>query len=107
KKFVDTACSKLNIDSDNVDDVFRDGRAVSGDRSRIVKVKFKNMRSHRTFLTGFLGIRSELPGGPLTYVRPDLTYLQRQQDRQLRIELKERREAGENVKISRGRIVPK
>ena len=65
------------------------------------------MQSRRVFLTGFASARSALPGGERSYVRPDLTYQQRLRDRELRQKLKERREAGENVKISRGQIIPK
>ncbi|MCG8430646.1 MAG: hypothetical protein MJA29_05705, partial [Candidatus Omnitrophica bacterium] len=103
--FVKSTCSKLNIDCSDVAEVFRDGQVPQGGRSRIVKVKFRNLRSRRSFLTGFLGARSGLPGGTKVYARPDLTYRQRQKDRKLREELKERRERGENVKIAHGSIV--
>ena len=39
------------------------------------------------------------------YVNPDLTAAQRKRDVELRRELRARREAGEKVKISQGRIV--
>ena len=106
RQFIDNICDKIGIDPADVADVFRDGRNPPGGRARIVKVKFHNLRSRRKFLTGFVGVRSDVPGGTGAFVRPDLTFRQRQLDRSLREELKKRREAGENIKIFRGRIVP-
>ena len=60
KLFVRDVCNKLNIVNDDVADCFRDGRGVPGSRSRIVKIRFTNMQSRRTFLTGFNGVRSGL-----------------------------------------------
>ena len=41
------------------------------------------------------------------YINPDLTPLQQKESRLLRIELKQRREIGEDVMIRRGKIVSK
>ena len=107
KDFVNAACDKMEIDRSGVLECFRDGQPPSGRRSRIVKVKFADSASRRNFLTGFRSVRTSLYGGTEVWVRPDLTYRERCRDRELREELKRRREAGEQVKISRGQIVQK
>lgn len=102
---VESACEKLHINRADVLETFRDGRP-SADRPRIVKIKFKNSNSRREFLMGFRNVRSALPGGANAWVRPDLTYRQRQSDFVLRKELYRRKEGGEeNLKIHRGKIV--
>jgi hypothetical protein len=104
--FVDEACAAMNIDRSDVVDTFRDGQSQA-DRPRIVKVKFSKQPSRHKFLIGLRSKREDLPGAANAWVRPDLTYRQRQADRILREELKRRRDGGEEVKISRGKIVPK
>ena len=104
--FVDSACAAMNIDRADVTDTFRDGRSQD-DRPRIVKVKFSKQASRHKFLIGLRDKRAGLTGAENAWVRPDLTWRQRQADRVLRVELKRRRDGGEEVKISRGKIVPK
>jgi hypothetical protein len=98
-------CSKMNVNANDIADTFRDGRALDG-RPRIMKVKFKNSQSRRSFLTGFRGARDTVANAQRAWVRPDLTYQQRVKDRELRAELSRRRDAGEaNIKIHRGEII--
>jgi hypothetical protein len=104
--FVNEACVAMNIERADVADTFRDGKA-QGDRPRIVKVKFSKQASRHKFLVGLRDKRDGLPGAANAWVRPDLTYRQRQADRVLREELKRQRDQGLEVKIHRGQIVPK
>jgi hypothetical protein len=106
ESFVYTACDKMNIDRADVVETFRNGQARPG-RPRIAKIKFKNSSARHAFLIGFRGVRGGMAGAENAWVRPDLTYRQRQADRVLLEELQTRRDRGELVKISRGQIVPK
>jgi hypothetical protein len=106
KIFVQTACIKMKVNEADVTDVFRDGKPPDKG-SRIVKIKFQNSNSRHSFLIGFHSARDSFPGAENSWVRPDLTFRQRQADKVLREELKTRRLAGEIIKISRGQIVPK
>ena len=105
-QYVNDACDKMHIDRADVVETFRDGKPRSG-RPRIAKIKFRNSAARKKFLTGFRGVRNGLSGAENAWVRPDLTYRQRQADRELREELQKRKDQGESVKISRGQIVPK
>ena len=104
-RLIADVCSKVSVDPADVSESHRFGPPNSDGRPRIMKVRFRNKASRRKFLTGFHSVRAAIPGLENSRVRPDLTFQQRQQDRQLRTELQRRREAGERVKISRGQIV--
>lgn len=102
---IKSACDKLSIDSCDVITTFRDGKSREG-RPRIAKIQFKNQQSRHKFLVGFRGIRGGVAGAETAWVRPDLTFRQREADRELRAELNTRRTNGEKVKIFHGKIVP-
>jgi hypothetical protein len=105
-KVLEQFCDKLNVSRSDIVDTFRDGRTTGG-KPRIMKVRFKNAQSRRVFLTRFRGVRDAIPNADRAWIRPDLTYQQRIRDRELRDELRRRREAGEaNIKIRNGEIVP-
>ncbi len=99
-------CASVSVSPTSVHEVLRDGPAQPG-RPRILKVKFQDLASRRKFLVGFRGAAQGLAGFGKSWVRPDLTFRERQQDRVLRAELGRRRDAGENVIIKGGKIVPK
>lgn len=105
-KVVEGACIALKINPADVEGTFRDGRPREG-RPRIAKIQFRNSAARHQFLIGFRSVRSGFPTALNAWVRPDLTFAQRQQDQKLREELKLRREAGEAVKIHQGKIIPK
>jgi hypothetical protein len=104
-KILGQFCEKLSVNNDDIVDTFRDGRTTGG-RPRIMKVRFKNAHSRRSFLTRFREVRDAIPNAERAWIRPDLTYQQRLRDRELRDELHRRRDAGEaNIKIRNGEIV--
>jgi hypothetical protein len=103
--FINEACNKLSIDRSDIVDFYRDGKPKDNGYARIMKIKFKHSNARRKFLTGFRDVRVALSLGNTAWVRPDLTWQQRQLDFKLRTELKRRRDNGEQVKISRGEIV--
>lgn len=102
---IKSVCAKVGVEGGDVAEVFRDGRAPDFGRPRIVKVKFKNLHSRRKFLSGFRDARSAVAGTAESWARPDLTFRQRIRDRELRGELKRRRDNGEEVVIRRGAII--
>ncbi len=106
-------CQAVGINEKALVKNFRDGRKNGFDgkrQNRIVKLVFENGDARHKFLVGTNDILKEdssysrLKFTP--FVRIDQTYKQRQQDAQLRKELKDRREAGErNLIIRKGEIV--
>jgi hypothetical protein len=104
-------CDALKIDRSSVRKTFRDGQRRPG--GRIVKVLFDEGCSgdRLTFLKMGRSVMlrdpdiDQLPRKP--FVRPDLTFRERQADHALREELKTRKDAGEDVVIRRGEIVPR
>jgi hypothetical protein len=109
-KFVKDIAFKLKIDSAEIKDVFRDGkiRDAEGGRvfCRIVKVKFDSWSAKMTFLRGF---KKSIPGDLRAYVRHDLTFRERQEERALKSQLVKYREEFKDAEIViyRGRIVYK
>jgi hypothetical protein len=109
-KFVKDLAAKLKIDTAEIKDVFRDGkvRDAEGDRvfCRIVKVKFDSWPAKMTFIRGF---KKSIPGDLRSYVRHDLTFRERQEERALRGQLAKYREEFKDAEIviNRGRIVYK
>lgn len=91
---------------------FRDGRGGKKSRSgapipRIIKVRFANKNYRKIFLTkGYKELGDDFSG---LYVRPDLTFEEREADRALKAELRQRKSAtgNENLVIKNGRIVDK
>ena len=107
--FVRGVCVTLDIDFDSVEDVFRDGQ-MKLDRQnycRIVKVKFVDSASRMVFLKKFRAGKPTDGVYRRTYVRPDMTFRQRQVDKQLSTELNIRRQQDPNLIIRNGQIVPR
>lgn len=109
---IHTVCTKLGIPTGDVTDVFRNGvlKEGAGPRgmsySRILKVVFSNPFSRSKFLRGYK--RSQEAGvSSVSYVRPDLTFIQRQEDKRLRDELFQRRRSNPDLDlvIRNGKIV--
>ena len=89
--------------TNEIKDIIRLGTKKSGS-ARPLKVTFSNIDIKREVLS-----KSKLLNAGKhknVFINPDLTPKQREQDRKLRIELKERRDAGEkDAQIKRGKIV--
>ena len=73
---------RIGVESEAITETFRDGPR-SGNKPRILKVRFADSRSRSAFLREF---RSVSPA-PSCWVRPDLSFHQRERDRELRKEL--------------------
>jgi len=111
RKFVDDVCGGLNLNTDSISEVFRDGMIPAGkpSYSRIVKVKFKDSASRLHFLQNFRKAKPTSTVFRATYVRPDMTYRERQADKALTEELKAKRLAdpGTDYIIRRGVVIPR
>lgn len=111
---VHSVCEEFEIPVDAVSTTFRDGmraRLPGGrKKNRIMKVCFESGQHRQTFLrnaTTFLR-RPDKFGREFfkPFVRKDMSFLERQQDRALREELKARKASGEaNIFIRNGEIV--
>lgn len=108
KDFVLKMAHDIGIDATEVEDVFRDGRSRPDDGNRqyvrIVKIKFKESRSKLNFLKGFARAKD---AGLRAYVRHDLTFRQRQEDKALKAELHEKRKQypNDDLVIRDGKII--
>ena len=90
--------TQLGIDSGCIVETFRDGpknRNIS--RPRILKVRFSSQGSRSSFLHGFKAVSPS----QRCWVRPDLSYHQRERDRLLRKDLDEKN----GRKYENGRVV--
>ena len=112
KAFVHQVAQALDFGPEAISDVFRSG-AVREDSqegmpfARVLKVKFLDQASRLAFLRGFKRGKPSQAAFLKTYVRPDMTYRERQIDRELRAELFRRRqnEPDPDLMIFRGKIV--
>ena len=101
RKEVSTLTEKLSVKKSHIDCI----EQIETDRGTLVKVKFKDMKSKKTLLANAKKLKNEEDYRDV-YIRPDLTYDQRQKDNELRRTLRERRSNGEkNLRIVRRRIV--
>ena len=91
-------------DRDLIEKCIRIGRKVSG-RSRLTRVTLKHQGTKGNILRKSRALENTDQFSEV-YIRPDLTRLQRTEQRVLREELKSRRDKGEdNIFIRRGKIV--
>jgi len=73
-------------------------------RHRLLRFKCKTEDKKRSFLSAARNLRSS-PDYKNVFVNPDETFVQRKRGREMRQELRRRREAGERVIIRRGQII--
>ena len=90
-----------NIDA--VSTVYRIGK-MNPSRPRLLKVICASAESKRSLLSKSKNLRN-VTQYKNVYMNPDLTPLQQVQNKQLREELRRRRDLGEDVKIQRGSLV--
>lgn len=103
---VQTLFSTLdNSKTDVVSGVYRIGRMTSS-RPRLLKVICNTFESKRSLLSKSKNLRN-MTQYKNVYMNPDLTPQQQMQNKQLREELRRRRNLGEDVIIQHGKIVDK
>lgn len=86
-------------------DVRRIGRINQG-RPRLLRFKCSNISVRKSLLRSSKDLKKHQEYVN-TYINPDQTMLQRKRSKELRTELKRRRDAGEEVLIQRGKIITK
>ena len=92
---------KLDVSPKEIENTVK----ISTGRGYLVKVQLKNKLARKTVLMNAKRLKDDEIYKEV-YLKPDLTYEQRQQDATLREELKKRKENGEkNLLIVRGKIV--
>lgn len=84
-------------------DVARIG-SIDSSKPRLLRFKCIRLETKYAFLKEARSLKSS-DSFKNVYINPDQTFHQREKSRKMRVELKMRREAGENVRIQRGRIV--
>lgn len=115
KEFVMGVGDAAGVRREDIVDIFRNGLAKEEktpgglDYARITKVKFVSLSSKLTFMKKFKGAKPDDDAYSGTYVRPDLTFRERQVDKALRDKLFAQRELDPDADliIRRGSIVPR
>ena len=93
----------LGIENFTPGKVSRIGR-ISGSRGRLLRFKCPTVDDKLALLRSSKKLRDHTTYNGV-FINPDLTITQRKQNREIRIELKRRREAGESVIIRHGRVI--
>ena len=102
--FVTRVFQTLEIEDYDIDKCIRLGKKVSG-KSRLTRVTLKSQESKGNVLRKSRALENSEDFSDI-YIRPDLTRLQRTEQRMLRDELRSRRDKGEdNIFIRRGKII--
>lgn len=96
-------CNELGLDEIRLDEIRRIGR-IDDTRPRLLRVKCKDFESKMTILKKSKSLRS-IHKYQNVFINPDRTFLEREQLKQLRSELRSRREAGEEVMIRHGQVI--
>lgn len=101
---IELLAREIGVDDIDLDpyEVSRVGR-LDCNRPRLLRFKCDKIEARRQFLRNSRNLRKS-PEFRSVYINPDLTLLQRKRNFDLRKEVKQRREDGENVGIRRGRI---
>ena len=97
--------STIGVNDIDPEEVSRIGR-ISRDRPRLLRVKCNSLEEKISLLRMAKNLRKHTAYSGV-YINPDLTRPQRVKNKELRDELKRRREAGEEVMIYRGRVIEK
>lgn len=100
---IETLAHVVGIKNLQIRDVTRIG-SLGQRRPRLVRFKCSTVDTKVSLLRASRNLKKHVEYENV-YVNPDLTKLQREKDRVLRSQLRERRQAGEKVVIRSGRIV--
>lgn len=98
-----TLFTELGAGELQVEEATRIGRNV-GQRPKLLRLKCQSLDVKFDLLKRSKNLRKSAQFSNV-YINPDLTKLQRQADKALRAELKQRRNNGEKVVIHRGRVI--
>lgn len=110
-KILNQVCKAINVEEPvKIASISRKGRTVDG-KPRIVVVKFHENDTNKrlNILRNAKNLKNLINENPLKkiYIKPDLTWRQQQKDKDLRAEVKRRRENNEDVVIKKGEVVPR
>ena len=96
----------IGVPEIDLDDIRRIGKINQQGRPRLLRFKCSSTATRNSLLRSSKNLKKHQEYVN-TYINPDQTLLQRKQSKELRTELKRRRDAGEDVLIRRGKIVLK
>ena len=94
---------EIGVDDLEVEEISRIGR-LDPTKPRLLRFKCGDADTRRQLLRNSKNLRQS-QRFQRTFINPDLTRFQRARNAELRKELRQRREAGENIAIRRGQIV--
>ena len=100
---IDEIVTVLKCDDFKPEDVTRIGK-ISSTRPRLLRLKCTDSNARKILLVKSKELTRSQKFKQV-YINPDLTHSQRERNRELREELKRRREQGENVKIRYNKVV--
>ena len=105
---VNSLCSQINIDASKIVKIKRLGKINhAADKARPCVLTFSDIKQKYIALTKAKNIKNLPETDPKkgVIIKPDLTKIQILEDRSLFLEFRRRKQSGENVKISKGKIV--
>lgn len=94
----------IGVEVEKVKYIGRVGRAISGGKTRLVRITCEDNETRRNLLKGAMKLKNE-SGYERIYISPDLTKSQQVLDKKLREKLKELRVVHKEAKISNGDII--
>lgn len=104
EKYINQIAVHLEVDDDfEPTECSRIGK-IDPERPRLLRFKCDTMETKKEILKKAKNLRRSNDYKNV-YINADETYIQRKHGRELRVEVKKRREAGEKVVIRRGRII--
>ncbi len=104
KNKINEIITAIGVDASKVKYFGRVGRRVVGNKARVVRVVCEDLETKRGLLKGANKLKT-IAGYERTYVSPDLTKSQQEEDKMLREKLKEIRGQYKEAKINNGEIV--
>lgn len=103
---IETMGHAIGVRNIDPDDVRRIGKINNQGRPRLLRFKCSSISTRNSLLRSSRDLKKHQQYVN-TYINPDQTLLQRKLSKQLRTELKKRRDEGEDVVIRRGKIINK
>jgi hypothetical protein len=104
KNKINEIINEIGVDANKVKYFGRVGRRAIGGKARVVRVVCEDLETRRGVLKGANKLKV-ISGYERTYISPDLTKCQQEEDKKLRQKLKEFREQYKEAKINNGEIV--
>jgi len=100
---IESLAEAIGVEDVNFENISRIG-AINSHKPRLLRLKCSSIRAKISLLRASKNLK-RLSKYRMVFINPDLTRHERERDKILRTELRDRRQAGEKVMIRSGRVV--